>query len=391
MNFEKVHVVDDTVDAMANIVVENGYIQQIDFSDEKPADDTPVLLPAFTDLHAHFRDPGLTYKEDVTSGSHAAVRGGYTAVNLMPNTLPVVSSLAQAHEVEDRIHALNLIRANQVVSMTLNEQGQDCSHLLDIPAGAIPFVSDDGKGVNNDVVMEQIFNICKNKDLLIMAHEEDAKYSPQDLRMAENSMTFRDLELCEKTGGAIHFCHVSTIEAITAIGEAKRKGLHVSCEVCPHHIYFNAEQANYYRVAPPFRNDEDIRALIAALQDGTVDAISTDHAPHTPEDKANGANGISGIETAFSLCYTKLVKGGFLSLNKLVQLMATKPSQMMRLNKGSFKVGMLADFVLVDLQNPYVIHASEFASRGKNTPFEGQEVYGRVLKTFKDGKTVYEA
>lgn len=391
MIFEKVHIVDDTVDALADVIVENGYIQQIDILDEKPAENAPVLLPAFTDLHAHFRDPGLTYKEDVVSGSHAAVRGGYTAVNLMPNTLPVVSSLAQAREVEDRIHALNLIRANQVVSMTLNEQGQDCSHLHTIPAGAIPFVSDDGKGVNRNDVMEEIFNICKEKDLLVMAHEEDARYSPQDLRMAENAMTFRDLELCEKTGGAIHFCHVSTIEAITAIGEAKRKGLHVSCEVCPHHIYFNAEQANYYRVAPPFRNDEDIRALIAAMQNGIVDAISTDHAPHTPEDKANGANGISGIETAFSLSYTKLVKGGFLSLNKLIQLMATKPSQMMRLNKGSFKVGMLADFALVDLQNPYVIHASDFASRGKNTPFEGQEVYGRVLKTFKDGEVVYEA
>jgi len=390
MVFEKVHIVDETMDAMANVIVENGHIQQIDILDEKPADSTPVLLPAFTDLHAHFRDPGFTYKEDVTSGSRAAVRGGYTAVNLMPNTSPVVSSIAQAREVEDRIHALDLVRANQVVSMTLNEQGQDCSHLHDIPAGAIPFVSDDGKGVNNDAVMENIFNICKEKDLLIMAHEEDARYSPQDLRMAENAMTFRDLALCEKTGGAIHFCHVSTIEAITAIGEAKRKGLRVSCEVCPHHIYFNAEKANHYRVAPPFRNDEDIRALIAAMQDGTVDAISTDHAPHTPEDKANGANGISGIETAFALCYTKLVMGGFLSLNKLVQLMATKPSQMMRVNKGSFKVGMLADFVLVDLQNPYIIRSAEFASRGKNTPFEGQKVYGRILKTYKDGEVVYE-
>lgn len=388
---QKIHIIDDTIDAVANLVVENGFIQQIDILDEQPNPDDPVLLPAFTDLHAHFRDPGLTYKEDVVSGSKAAVRGGYTAVNLMPNTLPVVSSLEQAHEVEDRIADLNLIRANQVVSMTREERGEDCSHLYKIPAGSIPFVSDDGKGVNRDDVMEEIFKICKEKDLLIMAHEEDARYSPADLRMAENAMTFRDLKLCEKTAGRIHFCHVSTIEAITAIAEAKKKGLRVSCEVCPHHIYFNAEQANYYRVAPPFRNDEDIDALIRGMQDGTVDAISTDHAPHTPEDKMNGANGISGIETAFSLSYTKLVKGGFLTLQQLVKLMSTTPSAMMRVNKGRFQVGMEADFVLVDLVHPYVIKAEDFASRGKNTPFAGQEVFGRVLKTYKAGELVYQA
>ena len=204
-------------------------------------------------------------------------------------------------------------------------------------------------------------------------------------------MTFRDLALCEKTGGSIHFCHVSTKESIQAIGEAKAKGLQVTCEVCPHHIFFNAEQANHYRVAPPFRDDADIEALIKALQDGTADTISTDHAPHTPEDKARGANGISGIETAFALCYTKLVKGGYLSLNQLVKLMSTTPSKMMRLPKGSFQEGMMADFVKVDLNTPYTIRAGEFASRGKNTPFDGQMVYGKVLETVKEGKTVYKA
>ncbi len=386
-----VHIIDDTLDVMANVIVENGLIQEVQILDEKPNPSDPVWLPAFTDLHAHFRDPGFTYKEDIESGSRAAVRGGYTAVNLMPNTKPVVSSMQQARDVETRIHALGLVYANQVVSMTLEEKGQDCSHLLNIPAGTIPFVSDDGKGVNRDDVMEEIFNICKKKDFLIMAHEEDARYSPADLRMAENAMTFRDLALCEKTGGSIHLCHVSTIESIQAIAAAKAKGLHVSCEVCPHHIYFNAEQANHYRVAPPFRDDADIEALIKALQDGTADTISTDHAPHTPEDKTHGANGISGIETAFALCYTKLVKGGFLTLNHLVKLMSTTPSAMMRLPKGSFKEGMMADFVKVDLDNPYTIHAEEFASRGKNTPFEGQVVYGKVLETVREGKTVYKA
>lgn len=391
MIFEHVHIVDDEQDAVADITVENGIVSRIDLSAEVAAPEMPVLLPAFTDLHAHFRDPGFTYKEDIVTGSRAAVRGGYTAVNLMPNTNPVVSSLEQARDVERRIAQLNLIRANQCISMTIDEKGDDCSHLRRLEAGNIPFVSDDGKGVNRPDVMEEIFRICKDKGFLIMAHEEDARYSPQDLRMAENAMTFRDIELCAKTGGAIHFCHVSTRESIEAIAAAKRNGLRVSCEVTPHHIYWNAEQASRYRVAPPFRTDDDISALVEALQSGVADTISTDHAPHTPEDKAAGANGISGIETAFPLCYTKLVKGGFLTLQKLVKLMSTTPSAMMRLNKGRFQTGMAADFVLVDLNEPYRINAADFASRGKNTPFDGETVYGRILKTFKDGQPVFEA
>ena len=389
MTYKGVHIVDDTLDAVANIVVENGYIQKVEILDEQANPAMPVLLPSFTDLHAHFRDPGLTYKEDVESGSRAAVRGGYTAVCLMPNTAPVCSSLEQAREVEDRAHKLNLVRANQIVSMTLNEQGQDCSHLLNIPAGAIPFVSDDGKGVNRDDVMEQIFNICKEKDLLIMAHEEDARYSPADLRMAENAMTFRDLALCEKTNGSIHFCHVSTIEAIRAIAEAKRKGLRVSCEITPHHIFFNAEQANYYRVAPPFRTDEDIAALIKALQDGTADAIATDHAPHTAAEKSLGfagsAFGIVGLETAFPVLYTSLVRCGILSLEKLVELMSTAP-------RRRFGIGSSAeDYAVFDIADPYRIDSCNFRSKGRSTPFEGMEVYGRCLKTVHNGTIVYEA
>ncbi|MBO7491714.1 MAG: dihydroorotase [Bacteroidales bacterium] len=384
-----IHIIDDLQDAVANLTIEDGIIKSLEYLDVQPDASQPVVMPAFTDLHVHFRDPGLTYKEDVVSGSHAAVRGGYTAVNMMPNTLPVVDTLDKARDVEARVRATGLIHGNQAVSMTIGELGQDCSHLTAIPAGAIPFVSDDGKGVNRDDIMEQIFLICKEKGFLIMAHEEDARYSPADLRMAENMMTFRDLDLCRKTGGSIHFCHVSTREAIEAIREAKREGLAVSCEICPHHIFYNAEQAKHYRVAPPFRTDNDIEALICALQDGTAEVISTDHAPHTPEDKANGANGISGIETAFALCYTKLVRGGHLSLQQLIRLMSTKPSEMMRLNKGRIQEGMQADLVWADLQNPYQIDPASFASRGKNTPFAGVTVYGRILKTLKAGKTVY--
>lgn len=381
--------IDDCREAVGTIIVDGGIIQDVEITGEMPDIAKPILLPAFTDLHAHFRDPGQTYKEDVSSGSIAAVHGGYTAVNLMPNTIPVCNSLKQAKDVVSRIQATGLIEANQTISMTIDESGLDCSHLLAIPKGAVPFVSDDGKGVDREDIMKHIFEICRDKDFLIMAHEEDARYVPDDMRMAENAMTIRDIRLCEETDGSIHFCHVSTQEAIQAIREAKGRGLRVSCEVTPHHLFFDAEQAHHYRVAPPFRTPEDVNALIQAIRDGTVDTISTDHAPHSPEDKRKGANGISGIETAFSLCFTRLVREGHITLSRLVKLMSTTPSTMMHLNKGRIQKGMQADFVIVDLQHPYTVNASQFASKGKNTPFDGIEVYGKILYTFFKGNLVY--
>lgn len=389
MILKDIHFIDDSQNAMGTITVDDGIIRDVEITDEVPDIAKPVLLPAFTDLHAHFRDPGYTYKEDVSSGCHAAVRGGYTSVNLMPNTMPVCNSLKQAKDVMSRIQAIGLIDANQTISMTKDELGLDCSHLHAIPKEAVPFVSDDGKGVNREDIMKQIFEICRDKHFLIMAHEEDARYVPDDMRMSENAMTFRDIQLCEETDGSIHFCHVSTREAVQAIREAKGKGLRVSCEVTPHHLFFDAEQAQHYRVAPPFRTPDDVNALIQAIKDGTVDTISTDHAPHTLEDKRKGANGISGIETAFALCYTRLVRKGHISLNQLVKLMATTPAAIMHLNKGRIRKGMQADFVIVDLQHPYTINASEFVSKGKNTPFDGVEVYGKILYTFFKGNMVY--
>ena len=202
-------------------------------------------------------------------------------------------------------------------------------------------------------------------------------------------MTFRDIDLCRKTNGRIHFCHVSTKEAIEAIARAKAEGLQVTCEVTPHHIAATGDEVNHYRVNPPFREKEDVQALIAAMQNGVVDAISTDHAPHTAEDKQNGSPGMTGLELAFSLCHTKLVVPGYLTLSQLVKLMSTTPSAMMKLNKGRIQVGMDADLTIVDTDLKYIVDSKEFASKGKNTPFNGWQVQGRVLRTLRAGKFVY--
>lgn len=394
MLFKNIRIVDDTQDFIGDVRVESGKIVEIGhgLSDEEEYDyagTSCALLPAFTDLHVHFRDPGLTYKEDVVTGSHAAVRGGYTAVNLMPNTKPVCSSLEQAQDVERRVAEVGLIFANQTLSMTKNLEGKDFSHLLPLKNEEILFVTDDGRGVDDDDVMEQIFLVCKERHIGIMSHTEKSEYSKVDMRKAENAMTFRDIDLCRKTNGRIHFCHVSTKEAIEAIARAKAEGLQVTCEVTPHHIAATGDEVNHYRVNPPFREKEDVQALIAAMQNGVVDAISTDHAPHTAEDKQNGSPGMTGLELAFSLCHTKLVVPGYLTLSQLVKLMSTTPSAMMKLNKGRIQVGMDADLAIVDTELKYVIDSNEFASKGKNTPFNGWQVQGRVLHTLRAGKFVY--
>lgn len=392
LTIKNIRIIDNTQDFSGDINIENGKIIEVgthlktgnevlDFSDEDV-----LLLPAFTDLHTHFRDPGFTYKEDLATGSRAALHGGYTAVNLMPNTRPVCCTLERVREVETRARQLDLLTVNQTLSMTQDLAGENFSHLTSLKNKEVLFVTDDGKGVNNDIVMQQILEICKQKEITIMQHAEDSRYSQTDMRMAENEMTFRDIKLFSKIGGHLHFCHVSTKEAIAAIAEAQSQGLNITCEVTPHHLFSTGSEANHYRVNPPLREQEDIDALVAAIQNGVVCAIATDHAPHSQEDKNNGSPGMIGIEQAFALSYTALVKSGKITLQKLVSLLSTQPSQMMHLNKGEIVVGKDADFAIVDIKTPYKLTIEDILSKSKNTPFIGKEVYGKVLKTIRLGK-----
>jgi dihydroorotase len=399
--FKNIRIVDDTQDFMGCVLVENGIITQMAESIDEPAfeilgayglynsnlivrdftGENVVLMPAFTDLHAHFRDPGFTYKEDLKTGCETAIKGGYTAVNLMPNTNPVCNSVKQAREIEKRAHEISGIIVNQTLSMTKDLEGFDIDHLKSLKKNEILFVTDDGKGVQDNATMKQIFEICKEKNITVLSHAEDAKYSAFDMRKAENEMTVRDLHLFESIGGHLHFCHVSTKEAIEMITNAQEKGLNVTCEVAPHHIFATAESASNYRVNPPLRTQEDVDALIKAMQTGNVFAIATDHAPHSAEDKEKGAPGMIGLELAFLLCYTKLVKGGFLTLSQLVKLMSTNPSALMKLNKGKIAEGMKAEFAIAELHQEYIIDTSTMVSKSKNTPFNGVSVFGKIVET----------
>jgi dihydroorotase len=228
---------------------------------------------------------------------------------------------------------------------------------------------------------------AKKKKMRIITHAENEQLTHIDSRLSENTMTWRDISLAKFTGCPLHVAHISTKEAMEYVIDAKRSGFDITCEVTPHHIALTDETA--YQVNPPLRKKGDIDFLIRSIQEGWVDAIGTDHAPHTIEDKEKGAPGISGIETSFAICYTTLVREGLISLNKLSEIISKNPSKIMGISKGEIKIGYLGDLALVDLNQKYTIASDDFVSKGKNTPFEGKQYFGKVMMTIKGGKIIY--
>ena len=348
-----------------------------------------TLMPSFIDTHAHFRDPGLTHKEDMESGSRAAAKGGYTGVCLMGNTNPICSTKEVVEYVRNKAKEVGLIDVHQCVSITENFGGKSIEHLNAFDDDKeLVAITDDGVGVMDSSIMMKAMEKAKKNNWVVMSHAEDKTFSKIDMRIAEDLMTIRDLYLAKVTKARLHMAHVSTIDSIEAIRRAKKEGSNVTCEVTPHHIGLTTEESNY-RVNPPIREKADVNAIIEGIKDGTVDCIGTDHAPHTEEDKANGAPGMVGIETAFSICYTELVKKNGISINKLSELMSRNPANILGMNKGSITIGKDGDLVLVDLNKEIVIDKEKFASKGKNTPFHGRKYFGEVVMTIKGGKLIY--
>ncbi len=384
-------VVDSSQDFIGDVYINEGIIYEIGKKLEKDCEvidgEGYILAPSFIDLHSHFREPGYTYKEDILSGSRAATRGGYTAVNLMANTKPVCSSMNIIDKVLKRSKEINLIDIHQCASITEDLLGESIEHLWQL-TNEVRFISDDGKGVSNSRVMLEAMIAAKEKNLTIISHAENEELVEVDTRLAENMMTWRDIALSKFTGCKLHLAHVSTKEAMGDVIKGKQEGAFITCEVTPHHLALTSETK--YRVNPPIRESEDVNFIIKAIQDGYVDVIATDHAPHSIDDKIKGAPGISGLETSFPVCYTKLVGEGHMTLNKLSELMSKNPAKIMRLNKGEIKIGLDGDLVLLDIKSEYKIDTSEFLSKGINTPFEGKSVIGKVMCTIKAGRVVYK-
>lgn len=388
-------IVDAAHDFHGDIYIENGKIKEISKEIVKNDVETidalgKVLMPSFIDTHTHFRDPGLTYKEDIETGSKAAVRGGYTGVCLMANTKPIVSDKKTLEFVRNRGKEVGLVDLHQCVSVTKDFDGTTLEHLENFKEDKeLKAISDDGKGVVSNEAMRRALELTKETGWVVMSHAECPEFSKLDMRLAEDMMTIRDVELAKYTGGRLHMCHVSTVKSMEAIIDAKMEGANVTCEVTPHHIFLTQDISNY-RVNPPIREKADVEYIHWAIKHGYVDCIGTDHAPHTKEDKEKGAPGMVGLETAFPICYTSLVKDGDISLNKLSEIMSKNGANLLGMNKGLVEPGKDGDLVLVDLDKKIKVDSSEFASKGRNTPYEGMEFYGEVLMTIKSGKIVYK-
>lgn len=383
---------DDVRVSKENIYVEDGIIvEAFEITDDVEVIDCGnlALMPAFTDLHVHFRDPGFTYKEDLESGSKAALKGGFTSVLLMGNTKPTVSSPEVYNDIIKRSKELDLIDIEQVYTITENFDGKTLDHLEFMP-DSVKFISDDGHGVNDDMTMYKAMIAAMDKNVTMTLHEEVEKVSAIDYEIAEDAMTLRDCYYAYKLNCPVHFSHVSTRGAITAIKYFKDLGAPITCEVTPHHLIFADKTRDEMRVNPPIRKEIDRLTLIEMIKNGTVDCISTDHAPHSAEEKANGAPGFLGLETSFSTCYEVLVKSGEISLNHLVKIMSTNPAKLLGLNKGKLDIGYEADFVLIDLDEVYTYTKDEILSKSKNSLLIGNELYGRVKKVYKKGVLRYE-
>ena len=364
-----------------------------------------VTLPAFADLHVHFREPGQTWKETIRTGSLAAARGGYTLVCAMPNLNPVPDSLEHLAVEQEAIDRDALIRVLPYGSITKGRQGRELVDFHALKGGCVAF-SDDGSGVQSPEMMREAMRAAAAEDVIIAAHCEDntllrggyihdGRYCREHghkgiCSESEWGQIARDVELAAETGCRYHVCHISTVESVDIIRQAKKSGVKVTCETAPHYLTLcedDLQEDGRFKMNPPLRTADDREALIEGLADGTIDVIATDHAPHSAEEKSTGlagsAMGIVGLETAFPVLYTRLVRTGRLSLDRLVEALAIAPRRIFRLPEAP------EDWVEVDLDTPWTIRSGEFASMGRATPFEGWEVYGKVLRTVYHGKTVY--
>lgn len=373
-----------------------------------------LLLPGFADVHVHLREPGFSYKETIKTGTEAAAAAGYTLLCTMPNVNPVPDCPENLKVQTNMIERDAVIDVLPFASITKNRRGR--GELVDFAALA-PMVagfSDDGTGIQTGDLMEEAMRRCVKTGKLISAHCEDesllhggyihdgaycrAHGHKGICAESEWGQIERDLALAEKTGCRYHVCHISTKESVQLIREAKKRGVPVTCETAPHYLVLcedDLQEDGRFKMNPPLRSAADKQALIEGVQDGTIDVIATDHAPHSAEEKARGlkgsAMGVVGLETAFPVLYTKLVKTGVISLERLVQMMSVRPREIFGLAGGKIEPGAPADLCLIDPERVFAVEPDKFKSKGRATPFAGMQLQGVNLLTLRRGEIVYEA
>lgn len=371
------------------------------------------VFPGFIDLHVHFREPGFEYKETIATGSRAAAAGGFTTVCPMPNTKPVIDSPELVRWLVDKAKKDSVVHIIPVGSVTKGQIGEEVTDIEGMVKEGMLAISEDGKSVMNSKVYAKAMELAAKTDIAVLAHCEDKNLVGKGAANAgacadrlnvegianqvEDIIAARDILLAKQTGARLHLCHCSTKDSVTMVKLAKEDGIDVTAEVCPHHFTLctddiKDDDANF-KMNPPLREKEDMLALREGLKNGIMETIATDHAPHSAEEKSRGFAGspfgITGLETAFALSYTELVKKDRMSLMELIKAMSLNPAQVLKIDKGCIAKGKAADLCLAKLDEPYKIDLSTSASKGKNSPFGGREVFGKVVMTMVDGDVVY--
>ena len=408
----------DKTTTKADVLVKDGKVTKIAPAIKDAADDILdakgcYVMPGFIDLHVHLRDPGLEYKEDIQTGGAAALHGGFTTIVAMPNTKPVADKPDVINYVKHKAEAVTKVHVLQAGAVTKGQKGEELADIRGMAAAGSPAISEDGKSVMNAQLYREGMKIAAEEGLAVLAHCEDinmvhggvlnADAKSKELGFAgitnsvEDVIVARDILLAKETGVRLHLCHCSTKDSVRMVELAKEEGLPVTAEVCPHHFCMTSDDiteddANY-KMNPPLRTKEDVEALKKGLADDIMDVIATDHAPHAAREKEQGIQkapfGIVGLETAAALTYTELVKPGILTPMQMAEKMSYNPAKVLGLEKGTVAEGSHADLTIFDPECEWVINPAEFLSKGKNTPFGGKKVTGKVMATIVDGEIAY--
>lgn len=414
------HLVDPSqaIDGVTDIRIDNGVISEVgpDLPENKDEEIFDLagcyVVPGLIDTHVHLRDPGQEESESLETGTKAAIAGGFTSVVAMPNTNPVVDNVPIVRYIAEKSKRLGYADVLQTASITKGENGEEITEIGFLKdAGVIAF-TEDGKTVENSGILRKAMTYSKPFDVLFMSHCEDKNLKGAGVmnagalatemgllgiaREVEDIIIQRDIMLAKMTGVRLHISHLSTSTGLELVREAQAKGLPVTCEVTPHHLFLTEDAVRGYntsaKVAPPLRTAEDNEALIEGLKDGTITCIGTDHAPHSADKKdvefERAANGISSIEVAFPLIWTKLVETGRFALSEIVSIMSCKPAELLRIDRGSLSVGKVADVMIFDSHVEKVVDPQSFYSKGKNCPYAGEKLRGWPKMVLREGRIV---
>lgn len=420
---------------VTDVLIKSGKIARIEKAIKEKADrvidaEGCFVMPGFIDMHVHLRDPGFEKKETIETGCRAAARGGFTTILAMPNTRPVVDNPDVVNYVHNKAKVAGQVNVLQAGAVTKGQQGKELSDIAGMVKAGIPAISEDGKSVMNAELYREAMELAAKYGIAVLAHCEDinlvnggvvnADKHAESLGLkgitnsVEDIIIARDIMLSTDTGAKLHLCHCSTKNSVKMVQIAKKEHAQVSAEVCPHHftltsddirkiepmidpekkVAIEADADTNFKMNPPLRTKEDVQALKEGLRDDIMDVIATDHAPHTFDEKNTTMKrapfGIVGLETAACLTYTELVLQGYLTPMQMAEKMSYNPAKIIGIDKGDIAPGKAADVVIFDPKAQYTINKKEFLSKGRNTPFDGREVTGKVRITIVNGHIVYE-